>query len=207
MFSGIIEKIGVIKKIEARTQGLALQIHVSRLKRRLRLGDSVAVNGCCLTVTRLGKGLFWVFVSHETLAKTNLKFLEVGSRVNLEASTTLNSTLDGHLVQGHVETLSTLVSRKIKGESLEIKISLPRALAALVIEKGSIAVDGVSLTVNTVWDGKKNVEVGINLIPYTQKGTTLPEKKVGALLNVETDLFGRYVARFLKFHPLLAKAL
>lgn len=205
MFSGIIEKVGVVKKVQERAQGLALQVHMPSPSRRLRLGDSVAVNGCCLTLTRLGKGSFWVFVSHETLAKTNLKFLKPGDRVNLEPAITLQSSLDGHMVQGHVETLAPLSARKQRGESLEIKISLPKSLAPLVIEKGSIAIDGVSLTVNTVRDVKSAVEVGINLIPYTQNATTLSEKKVGDLLNIETDLLGRYVLRNLKLRARRAR--
>ena len=198
MFSGIIEKMGQVKVLKARSQGLDLCIHFSGLKRRLHLGDSVSVNGCCLTVTRLGKGSFWAFASHETLGKTNLRFLRLGDRVNLEPSMTLQSTLDGHMVQGHVEMMAPLVAKKYRGESLEIKIALPKTLATLVIEKGSIAVDGVSLTINAVRDVKNSVEVAINLIPYTQQATTLPEKKVGEFLNIETDGVGRYVARFLK---------
>lgn len=195
MFSGIVEDIGTIKRKTAQGEGMMFEVDSRLPGAEIRLGDSIAVNGCCLTVAQKSPHGFEFFVSHESLAKTNLGELLPGSTVNLERSLALGARLDGHLVQGHVEDTGALMGRVQRGDSLEIQVRLPAAFQPLVIVKGSIALDGVSLTINSVVDQAQAVVIGVNLIPFTLSKTTLGSKPIGAKINIESDILGRYVQR------------
>jgi riboflavin synthase len=168
----------------------------------LSVGASVAVDGCCLTVAGKTKTAFSAFLSHETLSKTTFEDAEAGAKVNLERSLRLASVLDGHLVQGHVEGVGTIHKRRAVSGCLEVEVALPIELSPFVLGKGSIAIDGISLTINFVKDkpSKKGggIVIGVNLVPHTLKSTTLGDKVVGTKVNIETDIVGRYVYRILK---------
>jgi riboflavin synthase len=174
-------------------EGLRLAVAPPFPVEELVLGESVSVSGACLTVVAVKGRAFQTDVSPETLARSTLSVKKVGDQVNLERALRLGDRLGGHLVTGHVDALGTLQDRREGPEHLELTFELPAALAPLVIEKGSIAVEGVSLTVNAVRDQAFLV----NIIPYTAKDTTLDGLKVGDRVNLETDIIGKYVARLL----------
>lgn len=196
MFTGLVEGVGVIAELRRMTEGLRLAVAPPFPVAELALGESVAVSGACLTVVAVRGRAFQVEVSPETLARSTLSLKQVGERVNLERALRLGDRLGGHLVTGHVDGLGVLRERRQGPEHLELTFELPAPLAPLVIEKGSIAVDGVSLTVNGVRDRAFTV----NIIPYTAKDTTLADLKVGDRVNLETDIIGKYVARLLGPH-------
>ena len=156
------------------------------------LGDSIAVNGTCLTVTSLGKSTFTVDASHETLAKTNLGKLKVGKIVNLERALKVGDKLGGHIVNGHVDGVGKVKSKTKQGESIEFRFSAPKGLSKYIVEKGSVAIDGVSITVNLV----KGSEFVVNIIPYTQEATTFGGLRKGSSVNIECDIIGKYVEKF-----------
>ena len=157
------------------------------------LGESVAVNGACLTVTKLEGQAFWMDISAETLSRTTLGGLKIGDRVNLERAMQLGDRLGGHLVTGHVDCIGTLESIRDLGMSSRLEISIPPEHLRFVVEKGSVAVSGISLTVNRVTD----TGFSLNIIPHTMSSTTLQLAKQGLSVNIETDLIGKYVARLL----------
>ncbi|GBQ11195.1 riboflavin synthase [Swaminathania salitolerans] len=199
MFSGIIDHIGHVRAIETRDQAILLRIATGLSD--LDLGESIAVNGVCLTVAAYdSSGLADFYVSSETLARTALGRLVSGARVNLERASTPATRLSGHIVQGHVDGLAQLVSVADVGESHDIVFSLPASLRGYVVEKGSIALDGVSLTVNTVSeveDGR--FTIGLMIIPHTWIHTGLSEIAPGAPANVEVDVLAKYVESLLKY--------
>jgi len=193
MFTGIVEDVGRVKEIKTRAKEAVFAIQVKNIDAgEIRLGESIAVNGACLTVTSVGKNTFTVEASHETLRRTNLSKLKVGSKVNLERSLKLGDRLGGHIVNGHVDGLGKVDSMERRGKSIEIWFSLPKELSRYVVEKGSIAVDGVSLTVNAASGNRFSV----NIIPYTQEATIFSELKPGDLVNIECDIIGKYVEKF-----------
>lgn len=194
MFSGIIESIGEVVACERRAAGAVLTIR-SRL-RDLARGDSVAVSGACMTVTRVGRGAFTVDVSAESLRRTTLGRLRPGAHVNLERSLRLADRLSGHLVFGHVDGVGALRSIRREGDGALYRFSLPAALGALLVEKGSIAVDGVSLTVFSCTARSFTVAV----IPHTLAATTLGERRPGDAVNLESDMLARYVERAVARH-------
>lgn len=162
----------------------------------LDLGESIAVNGVCLTVTAFdGAGLASFFVSPETLARTNLGKLTAGARVNLERSVRLESRLSGHLVQGHVDGKARLISITPGGGAYRLELALPAELARYCVEKGSIALDGISLTINSVFDGEAHARIGITIIPHTWEHTNLNATSPGDDINVEVDVMAKYVER------------
>jgi riboflavin synthase len=189
MFTGIVSAVGVVVETGPTTIG----VEHAAAARRLKRGSSVAVNGCCLTVVKKTGAVFFADVVPETLRRTNLGALKEGSRVNLELPTPANGLLDGHLVQGHVDARTKVrrVTRAKAGK--EIEIEMPQDLARFVAEKGSIAVDGVSLTVAGVDDGQHTFSVA--LIPHTLSATIAENYKTGSLVNLEIDVVARYVAR------------
>lgn len=193
MFTGLVEEVGQIGGLNPTDGSLVLVINCRKVIEDAALGDSIAVNGCCLTVTRLLEDGFEALASHETLSLTNLGDLRVGSPVNLERSVTLNSRMGGHLVQGHVDGTGTVVSFAAEGDSQRWKFAAPPALMAQMIMKGSITVNGVSLTVAGL--GSDSFEVA--LIPATLELTTFPSLKPGDRVNLETDLIGKYVFRYM----------
>lgn len=194
MFSGIVEDIGAVQALEEKDKGVLLKIEVRKIDAgELVLGESVAVNGVCLTVVSAGGGSFSVDASHETLSRTNLSGLRVGSGVNLERSLRVGDRMGGHIVTGHVDGVGTVQSITPVGESRVFSFSIPAALAKYVVEKGSVAIDGVSLTVNSV----KGAEFSVNIIPYTLRETTFSEFRRNREVNIECDIIGKYVEKML----------
>jgi len=193
MFTGIIEGLGTIAAVKSSDQGRQLRIQADFLMDQTRIGDSIAVNGACLTAVRVSGKRFDVDVSPETLATTTFESAKIGTRVNLERALRLSDRLDGHLVSGHIDGTGTLTHRKTTGNAIFIGFSVPEPLARYMIKKGSIAVDGVSLTINAC--DVRGFEVCI--IPHTAKLTTVGQKKTGEAVNIETDIVGKYVERFL----------
>jgi riboflavin synthase len=193
MFTGLIEDLGTLVDRRGSGASSSLVIGTALPMSELRLGESIAVNGACLTVTALGDGRFTADVSTETLAKTTLGGLPRGARVNLERALRLNDRLGGHLVTGHVDGLARLVERSRQGHAWRCGFQLAPELAQLLVGKGSVAVDGISLTVNELHEDRFSVMI----IPHTLERTTLAGCSVGDQVNVETDLIGKYVARLL----------
>lgn len=194
MFTGIIEGLGTITGIRSAGEARILAVVSDFELVGTGLGDSIAVNGACLTVTTLDKRLFTADVSPETLSKTTFRAAKVGDRVNLERALRLSDRLDGHLVSGHVDGLGKLVGRETVVNALVLSFEAPPDLTRYMINKGSVAVDGVSLTINHC--DTRGFQVSI--IPHTAKMTTIGLKRIGDAFNVETDLIGKYVERFLK---------
>ena len=193
MFTGIIEAIGTVREWARNARGARATIASGPLLEGLRMGDSIAVDGACLTVTALKGEGFTCDLSVETLARTTLGSLRVGSRVNLERPLRLGDRLGGHLVTGHVDSVGEIVRRTPQGDGEFWRFRFPKDLAPLLVMKGSIAVDGISLTVA---DLTQDVFAAA-LIPHTLRHTTLPSKRVGDPVNLEADLLGKHVARFL----------
>ncbi len=194
MFTGIIQAIGAIAAIEHKDSDTRLRIRTGKLPLDdVRLGDSIAVNGVCLTAVALPGDGFVADVSGETLARTTLKALKVGSSVNLEKALTPTTRLGGHLVSGHVDGVGKVVSRQAAGRSVQFRIAAPAALAKYIAEKGSICVDGISLTVNGV-DG---AVFDLNIVPHTLAETTMSGYTVGTEVNLEVDQIARYLERLL----------
>jgi len=193
MFSGIVADVGTIKQAEDRDGGLRLAVETHALGLDdVQLGDSIAVNGVCLTVIKKDAHTFTVDVSRETLSCT-VGLERQGARVNLEKALRLSDRLGGHLVSGHVDGVGDVVAFDNLGESWRLTLRSPQALAKYIAAKGSITVNGVSLTVNRV----TGAEFEVNLIPHTLAVTTLGDLKAGARVNLEIDLIARYVERML----------
>lgn len=192
MFTGLIETTGVLAAREARGPGASLIVRAEMAHEPLALGESISVDGCCLSVVELAPGEFAVDATAETLARTTLGALPVGKRVNLERAVRAGDRLGGHLVTGHVDAVGKLLERREVGEAVAMRFSLPAELARFVAEKGSVAVSGVSLTVNAAGDATFDVMI----IPITLRVTTLGELAVGDPVNLEVDLVARYVARW-----------
>ena len=194
MFSGIVEDVGVLQALEEKDRGVVLRVGVRKIDAgELVAGESVAVNGVCLTVVSVEDGSFSVDASHETLSRTSLSGLRAGSGVNLERSLRVGDRMGGHIVTGHVDGTGTVESVAPVGESRVFSFSIPAALAKYVVEKGSVAVDGVSLTVNSV----RGAEFSANIIPYTLRETTFSEFRRGREVNIECDIIGKYVEKML----------
>jgi riboflavin synthase len=193
MFTGIVEDLGKIEAIKKKAKDVVFVISTDKINvDELDHGESISVNGTCLTVISLSKGAFEVKASHETLNRTNLSKVRVGSRVNLERAVKVGDRLGGHIVNGHVDGVGRITSIAQKGESREVWVTLIPELSRYVVEKGSIAIDGVSLTVNRV-DGDK---FSVNIIPYTQDATVFGDMRTGDLVNIECDIIGKYVENF-----------
>jgi len=194
MFTGIIEEVGEVVSATKRTDDMVLSLKAPTLFPKLNLGDSLAVNGACLTVTRKTPPSALSFdISGETLSRTQLGNLKPGDPVNLEPALTLNKALGGHLVSGHIDGPAVLSAIKPSGDMVEMTFEVSETLAGLMIEKGSVALDGISLTIASL--GKTTFTVAV--IPFTLQHTTLGRRKVGDVLNLETDMIGKYVKRFL----------
>ncbi|HET9389432.1 MAG TPA: riboflavin synthase [Steroidobacteraceae bacterium] len=196
MFTGIVQDIGQVKSLESRGGDVRIVIEFGRLDTRgLNIGDSICVQGCCLTAVGLQEKSFAADVSRETLSLTTLGALRSGSPVNLEPSLRAGDPLGGHLVSGHVDGIATVVSITGDARSQRLRFAVPHALARYIARKGSVSVDGVSLTVNEV----EGDEFGVNIIPHTQQVTTLGRLTAGARVNLEVDQVARYMER-LKEH-------
>ncbi|MFH1079120.1 MAG: riboflavin synthase [Pseudomonadota bacterium] len=196
MFTGIIAALGSIRRVTRKGADALLEADASMPLEDIRIGDSIAVNGVCLTVTQKADRCFTADVSAETLSRTNLGALKAGDRVNLEKAMRFNDFLGGHLVLGHIDGQGTLHEKTRQANSIIFGVEIPEGLVRYIVEKGSIAVDGISLTVNRC---EKN-RVYVNMIPHTAQVTTLGLKKIGDRVNIETDIIGKYVERFLQPH-------
>jgi len=195
MFTGIIQSVGSILDLKQKGGDVELSVHTGKLDLQdVVLGDSIAVNGVCLTAIKLGKDHFSADVSRETLSLTSLGQLTKGSPVNLEKALTLQTRLGGHLVSGHVDGLATIESRYADGRSIRFHIQAPNELAKYIAEKGSITVDGVSLTVNKV-DG---ATFELNIVPHTLLETIIGNYQAGTKVNLEVDVVARYLERLLQ---------
>ncbi len=204
MFTGLISDIGVVERITPRAGGVRLVVRPGALPvDDLAVGESVACSGACLTVVERGGGLVAFDAVPETLARTVIGGWRPGSRINLERALRLSDRLGGHLVAGHVDAVGEVLARSPEGQGARLTISLPASLAPLVAEKGSIAVDGISLTVASA--GRDRFEVA--LIPETLARTTLGDAAPGRPVNLEADLVARHVARLREFPPLDAATL
>lgn len=190
MFTGLIQKIGTVKRV-SRGSGLVLEVAFEPWSRPLDEGESVAVNGVCLTVARCDATHFTANVLHETESRTGLGEILPGARVNLERAIRAGETMGGHIVQGHVDRRGTVIERIPKGRDFQLRIRCGRVLAAQSVLKGSIAVDGVSLTISLIGDDW----LGVDLIPTTASETTLGAKRIGDKVNLEGDIVGKYIAK------------
>jgi len=191
MFTGIVEELGVVDGIEQQTDAVRLTVRGPHVMTDTGLGDSISVNGCCLTVAERDGETFTADVMRETLDKTSLGVLEPGSRVNLERAVTATTRLGGHIVQGHVDAAGELIGRTPSEHWEVVEISLPRELSRYLVDKGSVTVDGISLTVVEV----RADSFTVSLIPETLARTTLGFKQSGDLVNLEVDVIAKYVER------------
>lgn len=194
MFTGLIQDIGDIISITPLQEGVRMAIRVNALDlAKEKIGASICCSGCCLTIIDKTDDMFHVDVSAETLSKTNLNTWKEGMHVNLEPSLRIGDELGGHLVYGHVDALAEVTSIREEGESMRLTITPPSELMPLIAPKGSITLDGISLTVNEV----NQNSFGVNIIPHTWEHTTLSERQEGDRLNIEIDMLARYVARMI----------
>ena len=193
MFTGIIEGLGTITGVRPSGQGKRLTIQSDFSLQGTRVGDSIAVNGACLTAVHLADRRFEADVSPESVARTTLAEAHTGERVNLERALRLSDRIDGHLVAGHVDGTGVISSRQPAGNAVVVTVVVPEELARQMIIKGSVAVDGVSLTINTL-DARS---FAVAVIPHTSVLTTIGFKQTGERVNIETDLIGKYVEKFL----------
>ena len=195
MFTGIILAVGKITRIEQKAGDVRLAIDTGKLSLAdANLGDSIAVNGICLTAVELTEHGFVADVSNETLSRTNLKQAATGTPVNLELALTPQTRMGGHIVSGHVDGLATLVEKKPDGRSIRFKFKAPDELAKYIAEKGSICINGISLTINTA----EGAVFSVNVVPHTLKETSLGFAAVGDKINLEVDLLARYMERLMK---------
>ena len=196
MFTGLVAELGTVQRLARQGNSYHLTVGAQKVLTNLKIGDSVAVNGACLTVVRMDEGGFTADVMPETVRLTNIGSLQPGSKVNLERTLRLCDGLDGHIVSGHVEGLGTISEQRPEGIAVVVTIATPPELLKYIIKKGSIAIDGISLTVTEVTD----TSFSVSLIPHTAKETTLGFKKVGDSVNLETDILGKYVERMLTWN-------
>jgi riboflavin synthase len=194
MFTGLIEDVGTIGGLRLQQKSAVLTVKTKLPVRSMARGASVAVNGACLTVVKKGLRSFTVDVSPETLQRTSLETLTVGSMVNLERPMRLADRLGGHLVTGHVDGVGAVAAIEKQGEFTIVTFEVPAPLGALLVPKGSVAVDGISLTVNVC----RKQRFSVAIIPFTLRHTNLRARKVGDKVNIETDLIGKYVQSFMR---------
>ena len=192
MFTGIIEGLGTIREIRSEGQGKRMAVNADFFLEQTRIGDSICVSGSCLTVVMIDAKRFTVDVSPETLARTTFGNAKIGDRVNLERALRLSDRIDGHLVSGHIDGIGTITLKQNIGNAVIVSFKVSEFISHYMIQKGSVAVDGISLTINNC--GHDSFDVSI--IPHTAKLTTIGFKKTGDLVNIETDMIGKYVERF-----------
>lgn len=193
MFTGLIEEIGVIGSVSKTTKSARLTIQAKEVLNELKIGDSISTNGVCLTVTAFGSSWFSVDVMAETLYRSSLDFANTGTSVNLERALRLGDRMGGHIVSGHVDGLGTISEIKHEENATWLSITTSSALLHYIIHKGSVAIDGVSLTVAYVDD----FSFKVSIIPHTKAMTTLHSKRVGEVVNIECDMLGKYIEKFI----------
>ncbi len=194
IFTGLVDAMGKVKSVKTKEQGLEIEIQAEKIIENLKIGDSIATNGVCLTVTGCNENSFKADAMYETINRSNLKNLKTGDNVNLEKSLTLSTPLGGHLVTGDVDCESKIISIIPKGIAKYYKFSIDKKYTKYIVEKGRITVDGASLTVIDI----DNESFSVSLIPHTLENITLGSKKSGDSVNIETDLFAKYVEKILK---------
>jgi riboflavin synthase len=192
VFTGIIEGLGTVKSLTRQAGGLRMGIEAEFPMDEVKAGESIAVSGACLTVVNFQDHIFEVDIAPETLSRTTLSRLRVGDKVNLERSLCLGDRLGGHLVTGHVDGVGVVRAKRPLANAMLFAFGVPEGLSRYIVQKGSVAVDGISLTVNAC----KRSTFEVSIIPHTAKITTMGFKKVGDPVNVETDIIGKYVERF-----------
>ncbi|HKL00440.1 MAG TPA: riboflavin synthase [Desulfotignum sp.] len=197
MFTGIIESLGTIEQVRSQGAGKMLHIRCDLDLSHTKIGDSIAVNGACLTAVRLGKHDFFVDMAPETVFRTTFKTAKPGMRVNIERAMQLSARIDGHLVSGHIDGTGTITALEKNSNAVVLTIAVDRSLAGEMIEKGSVAVDGISLTINQCSD----TDFWVSIIPHTAGLTTIGIKHIGDQVNIETDMLGKYVRKFLRQTP------
>lgn len=193
MFTGLIGELGSVRSLAGNDSGYKLEITAKTILNELKLGDSVAVNGACLTVVHITSNSFTADVMPETVRHTNLGKLHIGEKVNLERTLRLCDGLEGHLVSGHVEGTGRILHRQDEGNAILFRIGCNDDLSRYIVKKGSVAVDGISLT---VVEAEKN-NFSVSIIPHTAAVTTLGFKREGDWVNIETDMIGRYIEKFI----------
>ena len=195
MFTGIVEEVGQVAEIKKSKDWAELKIKAEKVLEDVSLGDSIAVNGVCLTVTTFGKGFFTADVMHETLNRSSLSILTKSSSVNLERAMAANGRFGGHIVSGHIDGTGVITDIKKDAIATWVTIEAGESIMRLIVEKGSIAIDGISLTVAEITDKYFKV----SLIPHTGSNTILLQKKIGEKVNLENDIIGKYVERLMSF--------
>ena len=191
MFTGIIEEIGKIKSIERHANSIKLTVSANKIMSDMHIGDSIATNGICLTVTSFDSSSYTVDVMPETMMMTNFKNLKVNDAVNLERALPANGRLGGHIVSGHIDGLGTIIKKYNDDKAIRMSFSTSPAILELIVKKGSIAIDGISLTVTDV----DSTSFSVSIIEHTQGETTLTSKKIGDTVNLENDVIGKYVQK------------
>ena len=194
MFTGIIEEVGTIKSVVSGGSSGEIAINATTVLNNTKIGDSIAVNGVCLTVTKMTDGGFTADVMPETLRRSNLGHLHIGDSVNLERAMAADGRFGGHIVSGHIDGVGTVAEMKRESNAVWVKISADIDILRLIVEKGSIAIDGISLTVAEVSDR----DFSVSIIPHTGSETTLLKKKIGDKVNLENDIVGKYVEKLLQ---------
>lgn len=194
MFTGIVEETGTVERVRRGAHSAVLVIAASRVLEDTAVGDSIAVNGVCLTVTSLGGGSFCVDVMHETLNRSSLSGLRSGSRVNLERAMPMNGRFGGHIVSGHIDGTGTIRSVQRDDNAVWYTIGAPPSILRYIVEKGSVAIDGISLTVARVTE----TDFSISAIPHTVAVTVLSDRREGDVVNLENDIIGKYVEKLMK---------
>ena len=201
MFTGIVEEIGSIKGISKGANSAVLTLSAKKVLEDVNLGDSIAVNGVCLTATSYRQGEFTVDVMHETMDRSSLSSLKAGSKVNLERAMMANGRFGGHIVSGHIDGTGKIVSVKKDDNAIWYQISADKKILKYIIEKGSITIDGISLTVARVTDR----DFSVSIIPHTLKNTILAYKSEGHIVNLENDCIAKYVEKLMNFGSLDSK--
>lgn len=194
MFTGIVEEIGTVKSIKRGAKSFTLCIAAEKVLENTRIGDSIAANGVCLTVTSMGSGCYYADVMPETMRCTNFADLSVGSRLNLERAMAVGDRLGGHIVSGHIDGTGRVTNLERDDNAIWVTIAASPQIMKYIVMKGSIAIDGVSLTVAYVDSGTFKVSI----IPHTQEQTTLTSKNVGDIVNLENDILARYVEKLMQ---------
>lgn len=198
MFTGLIESQGIVTRIDRVSGGAQVEVYAPDFGRDMAIGDSVAVDGACLTIVKFIRGAFVADVSGETLDHTTLGGLRQGSKVNLERALRLSDRLGGHIVTGHVDGVGRIVQRHVAANSTAYQFKAPIEVVDYLVPKGSVAVDGISLTIAQV----KGDQFAVAIVPHTEQVTTLAEKPIGASVNVEADVMAKYVLRFVDLYAL-----
>lgn len=193
MFTGIIEEIGKVKSIVRQSNSIKLTVAANKIMSDIHIGDSICTNGICLTVIAFDNNSFTVDVMPETMLKTSFKDLKINDKVNLERALPVNGRLGGHIVSGHIDGTAVIIKKYKDDKSVRMNFSTSSEILALIVKKGSVAVDGISLTVVDV----DTCSFSVSIIEHTQDETTLTSKKIGDTVNIENDIIGKYVKKLI----------